>query len=536
MGGDLKSRVEEAIATMSEEDRKKLNESTQAETNPIKDITASLDGLPDDAPLVRVEEVLRGLAFSLKGFDSLRCAMVREAVVKKLERFGITSPARMVDAAIQGEQSGTPDQQQGRPVLFDDPELWPEAVDGATLLEDIVSTLKQFVVLPSHSPESVALWILHAHALEAFTISPLLVVTSPTKRSGKTLLLEVISCLTVRHIFASNITPATLFRCVDKYTPSLLIDEADTFLRDNDELRGILNAGHRKSSAYIMRTVGDEHEPVFFVTWCAKAIALIGKLPGTLEDRSIAIPIKRKGRGERVDRFNTDKGKLDLTPIKRKAMRWIFDNLDALRKADPETPTELNDRAADNWRPLLAISDRIGGHWPERARKAARELSGLVDEAENSAAIQLLTDLEKLFVECDTDKLPSEDICEALAIMQDRPWPEWRRGKPITQRQLAKLLTGFDVKPCTIRVGDKTPKGYTLEQFIDPFSRYLPPSIRNNETTVNKQELTPRSDPQREGCVSDGKTEVSTGNTKDVAGVADQEPLFPKEGEYEVKF
>jgi len=210
----LTRELAKEIKGLPEGEQAEVIESTQADTDPIKAITASLDGLADDAPLGRVEDTLRSLALSLVGTNPLRRATVREAVVKKLERFGISSPARMVDAAFQDGQAGTPDQQQGRPVVFDDPEPWPDAVDGAALLDDITVTLKHFIVLPHHTPEAIALWICHACALEAFTISPILAICSPTKGSGKTLLLDVISYLLVKKLFVSNTTPATLFRCV----------------------------------------------------------------------------------------------------------------------------------------------------------------------------------------------------------------------------------------------------------------------------------------------------------------------------------
>jgi putative DNA primase/helicase len=98
-------------------------------------------------------------------------------------------------------------------------------------------------------------------------------------RCGKTLLLIVLGALTPRRVFASNITPAGLFRTIEKFQPTLFIDEADTFLRDNDDLRGLLNCGTTRTTAVIIRPVGDDHEPRAFSTWCAKVVALIGKLP-----------------------------------------------------------------------------------------------------------------------------------------------------------------------------------------------------------------------------------------------------------------
>ena len=496
--------------------------------DPIAALVSPLDDLPKNAPLAKIEAALRNLAVRLDGSDSLRRSTVREAALRKLEKIGISAPARLLDAALE---SGGPEtsQQQGRPVLFDDPEPWLHPVDGAGLLDDLVSALKRFVVFPSHATEAVALWVLHAHALEAFSISPILAITSATKRSGKTLLLELVSLLVPRRLFASNISPAALFRAVEKFTPVLLIDEADTFLRDNDELRGILNASHRKASAFVVRTVGDEHDPAIFATWCAKAIALIGRLPGTLEDRSVLISLKRKSPGEQVEKFEIDRVASEFATLKRRAARWAADNLDALRKADPEIPSALNDRASDNWRRLLAVADLAGQEWPALARKACVALAGEVDEAENSALIQLLNDLRELFETRKVDRLASSDIAGALGAMEERPWSEWRRGKPLTQRQLAKLLAPLRIGPRTIRIGDGTSKGYLLEQFTDPFSRYLPlRSVTPSQAALGAG-LRVIHDPPQKAAVTDRKTGLSTEERKDVTDVTDQNPsLFPE--------
>jgi len=492
------------ISKMPKEDRVKFIKATVINNpnfhDPIAETISPLDDLNEHSPLGQVESVLRTVVSTLNGADPLRYATVREAAIKKLETVGVGSPARFIDAAFQNGQSGKSDQQQGRPVLFDDPEPWPEPVEGPALLDDITTTLKRFVVFPPNAVEAVALWILHSHALEAFSISPLLAINSAEKQSGKTTLLDIISHLVPRRLFASSITPSVLFRAVDKYQPSLLIDEADTFISQHDELRGILNASHCKDTCFVLRSVGDDYEPRSFATWCPKAIALIGKLPATLEDRSILVTMKRKGRNEERKKFVAAREKGGLGALRRKIMRWVADNLEALRKADPDTPEELSDRAADNWRSLIAIADLVGGELPETARKAAKVLSGLTLESDNSDGIQLLADLRGLFEECDTDKIPSDEICENLRQMEDRPWPEWKGGKPITPRQLANLLKPFGVHPGTIRTGDTTAKGYEQKDLIDPFARYLPPLDPSQGKQVNENNgLDTNSDPSQGG-------------------------------------
>lgn len=152
-----------------------------------------------------------------------------------------------------------------------------------------------------------------------------------------------------------------------------------------------------------------------------------------------------------------------------------------MKEADPKIPQKLNgdDRAADNWRPLLAIADAVGGEWPQRAREAAEVLSGETSEEENSARIQLLVDIRDLFDSKGKDQLPSEEIVLHLIEMEERPWPEWKKEKPLTKTQLARLLNPFEVRPDQLWIvgadGKKAKhRGYKSEWFKEVFVRYLP--------------------------------------------------------------
>ena len=207
-------------------------------------------------------------------------------------------------------------------------------------------------------------------------MTPILAIQSPEKRCGKTTLLGLLQHLMPKALTASNMTMAAIYRVIEERRVSLVIDEADTFIKaDNPELVGILNSGHTRTSAFVVRTVGDNHETTTFSTWCAKVIALIGKLPPTLQDRSIVVQLERKRTRETVERRRADRT-LDLVELCRKAARWVADHRAELDVCDPVPPDTLDDRAADNWRPLLAIAEVIGGNWPQHARTAARALSG----------------------------------------------------------------------------------------------------------------------------------------------------------------
>ena len=406
---------------------------------------------------------------ALAKLKPLEYERVRESVAKRL----VVRVGALEQEVAQQRGDAEPDAPgSGRVLALEDPEPWPEAVDGAALLDDLADVFPKFLVLSEGAAEALALWTLHTHAHDAARISPILAVTSPQKRCGKTKTLDVLGPLVRRPLPASNITAAALFRATEVFRPTLLIDEADTFLEDADELRGILNSGHSRSAAFVIRTVGDDHEPRIFTTWAPKAIAKIGKLSGTLADRAIPIRMARKLPADRVERLT--EAEVDrLRDFARRAARWVADQFVDLRDADPPTPAGLHDRAADNWRPLLAIADVAGGGWPVRARVAIARLAD-DDDGDEAAPVLLLGDLRDLFDARRVDRLPSAEIAEALGKLEERPWPEWKNGKPITQRQVAALLRPFRIVPNNIRLPDgKTPKGYHRDQFADAWRRYL---------------------------------------------------------------
>jgi putative DNA primase/helicase len=349
------------------------------------------------------------------------------------------------------------------------------------------------MVMPKGTAEAVALWVLHAHAHDCAAISPILGITSPSAECGKTTLLTILSALVPRALHAANITPSVLFRVIEKYRPTLLVDEADTFLGDNSELRGVLNCGHQKSSATILRNVGDDHEPKVFRTWAPKAIAQIKAMPATLTSRAIRIDLQRKSPGHNVKPLRADR--LDhLMPLARQAARWVADNQIWLVALDPDMPVEIGNRTADNWRPLIAIADAAGGEWPERARLIAIGDRMPVQEL----GIMLLEDIKKIFEEDRVDRIASKELANKLLLFEERPWVEYRHGKPITPRQIAELLESFKIVPNTIRLGTTTAKGYLSNQFVEVFASYTPvPAVTTSQaskTTKNEAKINVTAD------------------------------------------
>jgi hypothetical protein len=269
------------------------------------------------------------------------------------ERFGIG--VAVLDKLVNVERRKDDEGKQGRAISFPGRELWSEPVDGAVLFGEIADAIRRHVVVSDQCRDTAALWAAHTYLLDQFLISPRLAIRSPTKQCGKTTLLDVLEHLVLKPLTSGSLTSAVVFRVVEAHRPTLLIDEADTFLHDNEELRGVLNTGHRASGSVTRNVpVGDNYEPRQFSTYSAVAIAIIGTLPETLHDRSVVVDLKRRLPSETISPFYSDRTE-HLDVLARKAARWCQDHAEEIKKADgPELlPPGIYNREGDNWRPLL---------------------------------------------------------------------------------------------------------------------------------------------------------------------------------------
>ncbi|CAE6747402.1 DUF3631 domain-containing protein [Paraburkholderia domus] len=449
---------------------------------------------------------------------------VRKAEAKRMGVQVSTLDKMVAEARTDEGDAGGP---------FADVEPWHEPVDGTALLDDLVRVVHRFIVCDAATGHGTALWITMTWLMDSVDVAPIAAITAPEKRCGKSQLLFLMGRLSSRPLAASNITPAALFRAIEAWRPTLLIDEADAFMRENEELRGLLNCGHTRDSAYVVRTVGDDHTPKQFFVWGAKAIAGIGHLADTLMDRSITLELRRKLPHEQVDKLrHAEPGMFER--LRAKLARWTDDNEDAIRAARPALPDALHDRAADNWEPLLQIAEVAGGAWPETARRAALKLSGESEQSQTAGA-ELLADIQEVFETHRVQRISSADLLTHLFNDEEKPWATWNRGKPMTPRQLSKKLSEYGVSSANIKFGyGDVRKGYRADQFADAFSRYL--------SNTPLQSATPLPPDTGAGLtVADSKSGSATGNAnatlkplpdKAGSGVADKTVGSHEEGSF----
>lgn len=382
----------------------------------------------------------------------------------------------------------------------------PPIADGSeaeALLDDIVRTICTYVVMDEEQATAAALWIAMTHFIDVIEVAPLALITAPEKACGKSQLLTIFGYLVANSMSAANSSTSFIFRIIEQSRPTLLIDEADTFLKENGELKGIINAGHTRNQAFVGRTESKrngDYEPKLFNVWCAKAfagIALEKHLPPATISRSIVITLRRKLPHESVSRLR-HAARTSFVDLASRLKQFGKNFAERIKNARPELPDALNDRAQDNWEPLFAIAQCASPEWLARATAAALKLSKS-DNGGSGASNELLEDIQEVFEAKGTSKISSADLIEALTSDPDRAWASYNRGRPLTPRQLATMLGGYGIKPKTVRLGAySTPKGYDLAQFADAFSRYL----------TQRDHDVPPPLPDMDSGVADGQQQV----------------------------
>lgn len=355
-------------------------------------------------------------------------------------------------------------------------EPWPLSVETGDLLSAIIARVKKHVILSDDQALTVALWVLFAWIHDAAAVhSPLLLVTSAEANSGKTTLISIVSFLVPRALNGTGISEAALFRSIEKWQPTIIVDEADVILVDNEPLRAVINSGWTRGFN-VVRCIGDASVPHAFSTFAPKILGMKGKrMADTTASRSVVIEMHRKKPGDSATHFRSidDAG---LSDLRQRAMRWADDNGEKLDGAEPDMPPGFDNRLGENWRLLLAIADHAAGEWPARARKAALKLSEIEDSA--STGVQLLTAIKAIFDGVNSakplDRISSAELATTLGEDTTSPFSEWKNGKLITQTQLARLLKPFRVYPEQTRLpsGGKL-RGYERIQFEDAWERYL---------------------------------------------------------------
>lgn len=363
----------------------------------------------------------------------------------------------------------------------------------AELLNDIEAVIKRHVIIAEHAAAALAVWVLHTYTFGLRDTVAYVAIESPEKRCGKTTLLSVLAAMAHKPLIASNVTVGALFRAIDTCRPALFIDEADTFLAGNGAMRGIINSGNTWRTAYVLRlsrgksnrapatlkappaaTVppasaeNGETGLKKYSCWCPKVIAMIGRVPDTIADRSIVVQMARK----LVSETCAPLAELNTTAIRAKCVRFALDAGRAIAQSPRIHGEGLNDRAADTFDPLYVIARLAGNGWEEKLHAAALALNAAA-EPQNSGS-ELLLDIYFVIAETGCEKIFSRDLVERLRECLGGLRSSVFNYASITEYQISQILRPYGIKPSVIRAGAELGRGYKDADFRDAITRYVP--------------------------------------------------------------
>jgi hypothetical protein len=352
----------------------------------------------------------------------------------------------------------------------------PDDLGNVTPADLIRRMLEQYVALSNaHEYVACALWAVHTHVYDRYMQTPRLLLTSPVRGCGKSVVLKVLNRLVARPKLTDNITAAAIYDIIDRKRCTMLIDEADNLeLSAKAALRSVLNSGYEKRGSFD-RGTGKQHRE--YLTFAPVALASIGILTLPLMSRTIVIHMRRHDEKRRFDWEDTRE--LDLAY--QHVCMWAGD---VVLNRDPDIPAEVpRGRPANNWRPLIAIADACGGEWGRLAREAAVTFAGAYRDED--IIIILLRDIRDIFNARKVDRLTSKTLVDALNAMDDAGWSEWcglhddQRPRKLTQGELARLLRLLTppIRPRSIwaaprRPGDSSAKGYYRADFEADWRAY----------------------------------------------------------------
>ena len=426
----------------------------------------------------QVQPDLQAEVADLAKLSPLEYDQVRE---QKAKGFGVR--VGTLDKEVANARPTKENEAKGRAIELHDFELWEQPVRGDEVLDEVREHILRHMVIDEHQADAVILWAAHVHLFDRFAHSPRLMITAPDAECGKSLLMvHIVGDLIPKPLVTELMKAAPFFRLAEEAKPSYLIDEMDVFIEQDSDLLAAVNNGWEPHGG-VLRCIGDDNEVRKFSTHTPVAMAgieLHKKLPATTVSRSVVVHLERAADDEldEDDIYETRKHRVGILETGRRLARWCADAKQEIAGRDPTLPPKVRNRLADKWRPLFAIAEVAGSHWPDRARAA---LFAQPDLSEPSKGLQLLIDIRDV-LDDKARNIATEDLIGMLANLDEAPWadynfrqrdPEERRIQP---RQLSGLLKRYGIGRGTVRTIERpnSAKGYRERDLAQAWKRYLP--------------------------------------------------------------
>ena len=426
---------------------------------PLASIEPVIEPLAIDNPLQALEDKERRLIACIDELAELNDIKLHLALSEVTREFKL-SKDKVLSLVHEHKQGG----------LVAEIEPYHEPVTHDEIYTALYSLVHEHMAIDEPLKVAFVLWVIFTYLTDISDFAPIAWITAPERQCGKSTLLGLFERVVNKPMAFNNITQAVLYRVMEQFKPTLLIDEIDTSLKDKNELLGIVNAGYSRHASNVPRMNQDKGGIVEkFDVFGAKVFSGIGEMKGTFASRAIRFELRRKTNSDKVKRFNKRTLPHETTnEIQRKVKRWAGNNRQAVQAV--QTPLlQINDRDFDNWEILLQIATVLGVY--DKALQACLIICNRKDEP--SLNEMLLSDIREVFT---TERISSVDLLERLKADSEKYWGTYNNGTPLNVHQLAKKLKSFGIKSKAMRIkGEQgTVKGYEKADFVKVWANYLP--------------------------------------------------------------
>lgn len=391
--------------------------------------------------------------------------------------------AETAHADISFDLTATPDETTS-PAYESALQAFAAAVEGPPDADVLLATVRGFItrycILSKAQATICAAWVLHTWTIKAFNKTPYLLIQAAERACGKSTLLDAMALLAYEPLSAGAATGAALTRALHQRPRTLFLDEIDLLFSGDTEtasaVAGVLNCGYQRGKPFL-KCDGKDNQMREFNTFGAKSLSGIAgnKLPESTISRCVPIEMRRKLRSENVQRFVERDYSAPAASIRAKLKTWATPEIvETVKLLAPELIGTLSDRENDAIEPLLQVTELAGDVWPEEIRAALVEVFQRAKENDTrSTGENLLQDIRDVFEDKRAERISSHDLITALCEIEESPWNEWNRGKPLSPRQLGKRLQQYGIKPRNERFEGSVLKSYRKSDFADSWTRYL---------------------------------------------------------------
>ena len=425
---------------------------------PLASIEPVIEPLAIDDPLHTLEDKERRLIACIDELAKLNDIKLHLALSEVTREFKL-SKDKVLSLVHEHKQGG----------LVAEIEPYHEPVTHDEIYTALYSLVHEHMAIDEPLKVAFVLWVIFTYLTDISDFAPIAWITAPERQCGKSTLLGLFDRVVNKAYPVINPTQAVIYRVMEQFKPTLLIDEIDTSIKDKKELLGIVNAGYSRHANNVPRVNTDKGGIVEnFDVFGAKVFSGIGEMKGTFASRAIRFELRRKTNSDKVKRFNKRTLPYETTnELQRKVKRWAVDNRQAVQAV--QTPLlQINDRDFDNWEILLQIATVLGVY--DKALQACLTICNRKDEP--SLNEMLLSDIRDIF---NVERMSSTDLLEKLNFDSEKCWQTLNNGSPLTSHQLAKKLKSFGIVSKNMRINSIQVKGFDKADFVKTWAQYLPP-------------------------------------------------------------